>query len=125
MGVLPVLTRVRSDVQTIDADGTLVTHHRPPTPAWFKEVGLDDGGRWEVFGDPVWLLTPPAGGRARIRLLRDVELTRLDEAAARRIAQLGEAVDVQRSAVDSATTRARWGRVLELSRNLLQGSAPA
>ena len=64
-GALPVLTRVRSDVQTISADGTLVAHHRPPTPAWFKEVGLDDGGRWEVFGDPVWLLTPPAGGRAR------------------------------------------------------------
>ena len=51
-GALPVLTRVRSDVQTISADGTLVAHHRPPTPAWFKEVGLDDGGRWEVFARP-------------------------------------------------------------------------
>jgi hypothetical protein len=125
-GALPFLTRVRCDAQTIRADGTLVNHQRPPTPAWFKEVGLDDSGRWELFCDnPVWLLTPPAGGRARVRLLRDTHLTDLDIDAARRVTDLGSAVDVQRGAVATMVARERWIATLALAHSILEKGVPA
>jgi hypothetical protein len=125
-GDLPLLTRVLTDVETICASGALIAHKRPSTPSWFKEVGLHERGRWELFCDePVWLLMPPAGGQPRVRLLRDVEVTRLDAEAARRVVDVGLDIDFQRSAVDAATTRARWEAMLAVARSSLGGDIAA
>jgi len=121
-GALPVLTRLLCDVETICADGSLVAHRRPPTPTWFKEIDLGGGSRWELFCEnPIWLLAPLAGGRRRARLLRDVELRCLDEAAARRVVEWGEAADVQHGATDAVTARARWKALVELAQQRLGG----
>ncbi len=125
--VVPFLTRVLCDVETICVNGTLVRHERPATPAWFKEVGLSERGRWELFCDQpaVWLLMPPAGGKPRVRLLADTELERLDEDAVRQVLALGDDVDVLRGALDVAATRARWQTTVELAKTLAPGGVPA
>ena len=117
-GVIPFLTRVLSNVETISRHGGLALHERPPTPAWFKDVGLNERGRWELFcaQPPVWLLMPPAGGRPRVRLLADVELAELEHEAARRVLALGDDVDVTPGALDAAATRERWQALLNLAK---------
>jgi hypothetical protein len=121
------LTRVLCDVETIGADGRLVAHARPSTPAWFKEVGLDERGRWELFcqEQPVWLLMPPAGGRPRVRLLADFDLARLDDEAVRRVLALDMDVDVLRGALDRTTSSVRWLATVELAQTLADGGVPA
>jgi hypothetical protein len=76
-------------VETIGGDGELVRHRRPATPAWFRDVGLNERSRWEIVTrDPIWLVLPTAGGRARVRLLADCTLTSLSAAAAARVREL-------------------------------------
>lgn len=117
---VPLLTRALTDVETICANGALVLHTRPPTPSWFKEVGLHERGRWELFCDkPVWLLSPPAGSRPRVRLLREFELVRLDEDAARRVNALGSEVTLTAVAADGPSTRERWEATLALARAVI------
>jgi hypothetical protein len=116
-GAVPFLTRVLSNVETICAHGGLVRHTRPSTPSWFKDVGLHERGRWELFCEqaPVWLLLPPAGGKPRVRLLADVGLGVLDDEAAARVLALGDDVDLMRGAVDPAAARERWQALVELA----------
>jgi hypothetical protein len=115
-GSVPTLTRVACDVETIDGRGELELHHRPPTPPWFKEVGLDERGRWELFcDDAVWQLMPGAGGPPRVRLLDDRELTRLSAAAASRVAILGADVAVLKGCVGADESRIRWSELLRVA----------
>lgn len=126
-GAVPFLTRVLSNVETICRHGELVLHQRPSTPAWFKDVGLSERGRWELFCEqpPVWLLMPPARGRPRVRLLADLELAKLEQEAARRVLTLGEDVDVTRGALDASATRERWLALLDLARATASSGVPA
>ena len=125
--VVPILTRVLCNVETICSDGRLVMHVRPPTPAWFKEVGLSERSRWELFGDHpvIWMLMPPAGGKPRVRLLSDIPLDVLSGDAAERVLALGEDVDVVRGTVDVGESQARWVATLELARATTANEVPA
>jgi hypothetical protein len=126
-GLVPLLTRVPCDVETISADGALSAHARPPTPAWFREVGLDERSRWELFcqEQPVWLVLPPTGGSPRVRLLADVELTWLDEPAVRRVLALGTDVDLLRGALEPTDSASRWRATVELAQALASGEVRA
>jgi len=115
-GPVPTLTRVSCDVEIIDGRGELELHRRPPTPAWFTEIGLDERGRWELFSDDaVWLLMPSAGGPRRVRLLADHSVARLSLASAGRVAALGTNVAVLKGGVGVDESRRRWSELLSLA----------
>jgi hypothetical protein len=126
-GAVPFLTRVLSNVETICRHGGLVRHTRPSTPSWFKDVGLHERGRWELFCEqpPVWLLLPPAGGKPRVRLLADIELGALEGEAAARVLALGADVDLMRGAVDPTATREHWQALLEVAKAASARTVPA
>jgi hypothetical protein len=115
-GLLPLLTRVAGDLETIDAMGELRSHRHVPPPRWLAEVGLEHG-RWEIFcQDPVWLLHRNARtSRAWARLLADRELTALSAGAARRVRDLASAVVVHGRGFEKATVQQRWQQLLLLA----------
>jgi hypothetical protein len=119
-GPLPILTRVTTDVETIGGDGELVQHRRPATPAWFRDVGLNERSRWEVVtSDPVWLVLPAAGGRVRVRLLTDRALMTLSAAAVARVRGLpSDALVTGDKNITPNHARERWQSVVALAEQL-------
>jgi hypothetical protein len=125
-GALPFLTSVRCNVESICANGGLVAHARPSTPAWFKEVGLDGDGRWWelLCGEEImWVLMPPAGGKPRVRMLVDRPLAQLEPDAADRVRELGEDVQFVGANGRDADVRGRWLELVALARGAKGGAA--
>jgi len=89
---LPILTRVSAELQTIDGEGELARHRRPPTPAWLGKVGFGETVRWEIVRDGVvWLLCArPSFGSPWVQLQRDGMPERLTAEAATLVLAVAE-----------------------------------
>jgi hypothetical protein len=109
---LPILVRRDAEHLTINSRGELARHARPPTPAWFRRVGLDRGGRWEIEDDDVvWLICPKW---RHVRLWRDASVVGLSREAAEAVRALGTDVHlVARRGLNDAPDR--WGSLRQLA----------
>jgi hypothetical protein len=116
-GVLPILTRSGAQLATIDRRGELEIHPRPPTPAWFAEVGFDEAGRWEIFRhDVVWLISPhPPSGRPWVRRVDTAEVEALGPAAARLVSSIGAEPPLSTTVGDCAEARRQWAAIVNLA----------
>ena len=114
---LPLLVRSTTAVVTIDEAGPLVSHERPPMPAWLAEVGLGESGRWEIFGPAaVWLIVPkPATGRPRARLHRPVALKRLSPESAGLVLAIGKDIHVSSRHAGPAGATQAWCDLVALA----------
>ena len=114
---MPLLVRSTGDVVTIDNSGELASHERPPTPAWFAEVGLGESGRWEIFRpDVVWLIVPKsATGRPWAQLHQRVAIERLSQEAAGLVLALGEEIRVWSRHASTAEATQAWCDLVALA----------
>jgi hypothetical protein len=115
-GALPVFTRSPVALASLSRSGEIEHHPRPPTPAWFEDVELNDG-RWEIVREGlIWLLSPePRTGKPWARLERDVQLTGLSPGAAAIIRRMSEG-DIAVSSRRHPTVGVdRWLALLELA----------
>jgi hypothetical protein len=95
---LPILVRRSAEHLTLDAHGSLRRHTRPATPSWYRRVGLDRAGRWEIEDNGViWLLCPEW---REARLWRDLPIEALSADAASVVTSL---------ALDGVRLRSRRG----------------
>jgi hypothetical protein len=116
-GELPILTRSATALATIDCGGELAIHDRLPTPAWFAEVGFDEGGRWDIFrADVVWLISSrPQSGRPWVRRLEERALERLSLEAAQFVAAVGAEAALSTRIGDVGEAKRGWAALVELA----------
>jgi hypothetical protein len=116
-GTLPILSRSSVQLATIDRRGELETHDRPPTPAWFTEVGLDEAGRWEIFrSDVVWVISPrPQSGRRWVRRVDESAVASLTPAAAELVLAVGAEPVLSTAVGDCTQAREQWAALVDLA----------
>lgn len=117
-GELPILTRSATALATIDRDGELTVHDRLPTPAWFAEVGFDEGGRWEIFrAEVAWLISPrPQSGRPWVRRLEETAVERLSPEAAQLVLAVGSEPPLSTRGGEAADAKHEWAALVEVAR---------
>jgi hypothetical protein len=115
---LPILTRSATALATIDRGGELTVHDRLPTPAWFAEVGFDEGGRWEIFrADVAWLISPrPQSGRPWVRRLEETPVERLTPEAAELVLAVGSEPPLTTRVGEGADAKHEWAALVEVAR---------
>lgn len=119
-GELPILTRSATALATIDRGGELIVHDRLPTPAWFAEVGFDEGGRWEIFrANVVWLISPrPQSGRPWVRRLGETAVELLSPDAAQLVVAVGAEPPLSTRVGEGADAKREWTALVEVARGL-------
>lgn len=120
-GELPILTRSATALATVDRAGELTVHDRLPTPAWFAEVGFDEGGRWEIFrADVVWLISPrPQSGRPWVRRLEETAVERLSPDAAQLVLAVGAEPPPSTGVGEGRDAKHEWAALVEVARRSL------